>query len=113
MKFGIDRLFAEPALRAPLKCKRVALLAHPASGTQDLEHSLVALAPQWLHGCRLRDSWFEPTFHKHVGKLCSGVHIHAENPGYDHEAFKPWRLQESRQCARASFAFQLPGILNT
>jgi len=52
-----------------------------------------ALAPQWLQGCILRDCWFEPTFHKHVGKLCSGVHIHTEQPGYDHEAFRPWRLQ--------------------
>jgi uncharacterized protein YbbC (DUF1343 family) len=52
-----------------------------------------ALAPQWLEGCRLRDCWFEPTFHKHVGKLCSGVQIHTEDPSYDHEAFKPWRLQ--------------------
>jgi uncharacterized protein YbbC (DUF1343 family) len=52
-----------------------------------------ALAPQWLGGCRLRDCWFEPTFHKHVGKLCSGVQIHTEYPGYDHHGFKPWRLQ--------------------
>src|ERR1700722_19329302 len=44
MKFGIDRLIAEPALRAPLKGRRVALLAHPASVTQDLTHSLDALA---------------------------------------------------------------------
>src|SRR5260221_251984 len=44
MKFGIDRLIAEPALRAPLKGKRVALLAHPASVTSDLTHSLDALA---------------------------------------------------------------------
>jgi uncharacterized protein YbbC (DUF1343 family) len=51
------------------------------------------IAPQWLQGCTLRDCWFEPTFHKHVGKLCSGVFIHAEGPGYDHDAFKPWRLQ--------------------
>ena len=51
------------------------------------------LAPQWLHGCVLREIWFEPTFHKHVGKLCHGVHIHAEAPGYDHAAFKPWRIQ--------------------
>jgi uncharacterized protein YbbC (DUF1343 family) len=51
------------------------------------------LAPQWLEGCRLRDCWFEPTFHKHVGKLCSGVQIHAEDAAYDHQAFKPWRLQ--------------------
>lgn len=51
------------------------------------------LAPQWLAGCKLRDCWFEPTFHKHVGKLCSGVHIHAEGPHYDHAAFRPWRVQ--------------------
>ncbi len=51
------------------------------------------LAPEWLHGCTLRDIWFEPTFHKHVGKLCSGVHIHAEGQSYDHTAFRPWRVQ--------------------
>src|SRR6476646_7660118 len=44
MKFGIDRLIAEPALRAPLRGRRVALLAHPASVTADLTHSLDALA---------------------------------------------------------------------
>ena len=51
------------------------------------------LAPQWLDGCTLRDISFEPTFHKHVHKLCSGVQIHTEGPEYDHAAFKPWRLQ--------------------
>jgi uncharacterized protein YbbC (DUF1343 family) len=51
------------------------------------------LAPHWLTGCTLRDIWFEPTFHKHVGKLCAGVHIHAEGPDYDNLTFKPWRLQ--------------------
>jgi uncharacterized protein YbbC (DUF1343 family) len=52
-----------------------------------------ALAPQWLRGCHLRDVWFEPTFHKHVGKLCNGLQIHTEDAAYDHAAFKPWRLQ--------------------
>ncbi|WP_343612099.1 DUF1343 domain-containing protein [Novosphingobium sp.] len=42
--FGIDRLLADPALRAPLKGKRVSLVAHPASVTADLRHSLDALA---------------------------------------------------------------------
>tara|TARA_R110002124_G_scaffold5234_4_gene32746 strand:+ start:68 stop:1264 length:1197 start_codon:yes stop_codon:yes gene_type:complete len=50
-------------------------------------------APQWLEGCVLRDIWFEPTFHKHQGQLCNGVHIHAEGPAYDHQSFRPWRLQ--------------------
>jgi uncharacterized protein YbbC (DUF1343 family) len=52
-----------------------------------------ALAPEWLKGCALRDCWFEPTFHKHAGELCAGVHIHAEGGFYDHAAFQPWRLQ--------------------
>jgi len=51
-----------------------------------------ALAPQWLAGCRLRECWFEPTFQKHTGALCSGVQIHSEGPAYDNSAFKPWRL---------------------
>jgi uncharacterized protein YbbC (DUF1343 family) len=55
--------------------------------------AMQALAPHWLQGCRLRTCWFEPTFHKHVGKLCSGLQLHVDDPGYDHYAFRPWRLQ--------------------
>ncbi|HEX8578537.1 MAG TPA: DUF1343 domain-containing protein [Allosphingosinicella sp.] len=51
------------------------------------------LAPQWLEGCALRPCWFEPTFQKHVGTLCNGIHVHAEGSFYDHQAFRPWRLQ--------------------
>lgn len=43
MLFGIDRLLADPSLRAPLRGKRVALLGHPASVTRDLTHTLDAL----------------------------------------------------------------------
>src|SRR3954471_21261558 len=42
--FGIDRLLGDPGLRRPLEGKRVALLAHPASVTRELTHSLDALA---------------------------------------------------------------------
>ncbi|MBW6523546.1 DUF1343 domain-containing protein [Sphingomonas sp. RHCKR47] len=67
-------------------------------GAPDLDaRALIAemrrLAPEWLAGCSLRDIWFQPTFHKHAGELCAGVFIHAEGPGYDHAAFRPWRLQ--------------------
>ena len=60
-----------------------------------------SLAPQWLRGCRLRACWFEPTFHKHVGKLCAGVQIHVETPDYDHARFSrgACRLSRSRRCA--------------
>ena len=44
VKFGIDRFLSDPALRAPVAGKRVALLAHPASVTDDLTHSLDALS---------------------------------------------------------------------
>ncbi len=44
LRFGIERLIHEPALREPLRGRRVALLAHPASVTRDLTHSLDALA---------------------------------------------------------------------
>ena len=43
-KFGVERLIEDPALRAPLQGRRVALLAHPASVTRDLTHSLDALS---------------------------------------------------------------------
>ena len=51
------------------------------------------LAPQWLQGCRLRECWFEPTFHKHAGTQCHGVQIHVDDGAYQHERFQPWRLQ--------------------
>jgi len=44
MKFGIDRLLLDRAVRKPLDGRRVALLAHPASVTADLTHSIDALA---------------------------------------------------------------------
>ncbi len=51
-----------------------------------------SLEPAWLTGCVMRECWFEPTFHKHAGALCSGVQLHVEAAHYDHNAFRPWRL---------------------
>jgi uncharacterized protein YbbC (DUF1343 family) len=68
-------LFGAPDIDAP------ALLA-----------KMQAFAPDWLAGCRLRPCWFEPTFHKHAGKLCAGVQVHVDDPGYNHSKFRPWRL---------------------
>lgn len=67
-------------------------------GAPDLDAKAVIaemhrVAPQWLAGCKLRDIWFEPTFHKHERTLNAGVHIHADGAWYDHDAFRPWRVQ--------------------
>jgi uncharacterized protein YbbC (DUF1343 family) len=47
--FGIDRLLAEPEIRAQLAGKRIALVAHPASVTAGLTHSLDALIAAGLN----------------------------------------------------------------
>jgi len=90
MNFGIDRLLADPALRQPLEGKRVALLAHPASVTADLTHSLDALIAAGLnvtamfgpqHGVRgdLQDNMMEspdftdPTYNVPVFSLYGEV----------------------------------------
>ena len=67
-------------------------------GAPDLEPRQIiwemqALAPEWLEGCKLREITFQPTFHKHAGEMCRGLFIHAEGPWYDHDAFRPWRIQ--------------------
>jgi uncharacterized protein YbbC (DUF1343 family) len=82
MKCGIDRLLEDAKLRKPLAGKRVAVLAHPASVTRELAHSLDALAavkeikltaafgPQ--HGLRgdKQDNMVEsPDFHDPVHRI--------------------------------------------
>jgi uncharacterized protein YbbC (DUF1343 family) len=69
------------------------LFGAPDLDARELLATMQRLAPQWLAGCTLRPIWFQPTFHKHQEQLCAGVFIHAEGPGYDHAAFRPWRLQ--------------------
>jgi uncharacterized protein YbbC (DUF1343 family) len=69
------------------------LFGAPDLSAESMIDRMRSLAAHWLQGCRLRPCWFEPTFHKHVGKLCNGVQIHVDDPSYDHEAFRPWRLQ--------------------
>ncbi|HEX2827532.1 MAG TPA: DUF1343 domain-containing protein [Burkholderiales bacterium] len=69
------------------------LFGAPDIDPRKLLSQMQSIAPHWMQGCRLRECWFEPTFHKHAGKLCAGIQIHADDPAYDHGAFRPWRLQ--------------------
>ena len=68
------------------------LFGAPDLDGETLLAAMRRIAPDWLNGCRLRPCWFEPTFHKHAGQLCGGLQIHVDDPGYDHDAFRPWRL---------------------
>jgi uncharacterized protein YbbC (DUF1343 family) len=66
-------------------------------GAPDLDmdtilNTMQHMAPQWLQGASLRKCYFEPTFHKHHGKLCQGLQIHTDNPKYKHNQFTPFRL---------------------
>jgi uncharacterized protein YbbC (DUF1343 family) len=69
------------------------LFGAPDLDAQAVLAEMQRLAPQWLAGCALRETLFTPTFHKHAGTLCNALMIHAEGSFYEHEAFRPWRLQ--------------------
>jgi uncharacterized protein YbbC (DUF1343 family) len=69
------------------------LFGAPDLDPYDVLEEMHRLASDWLAGCRLRECWFEPTFHKHQGRLCAGIQIHVEDKAYDHQRFRPWRLQ--------------------
>ena len=69
------------------------LFGAPDMQAKHVIKTMQTLAPDWLKGCILRECWFEPTFHKHVKQLCSGVQIHVEAPHYQHQQFQPWRVQ--------------------
>ncbi len=82
-------------------------------GAPDFDAGLVmkemaALAPRWLGGCRLRECWFEPTFHKHANQLCHGVQIHTEGPGYDHEFLQALAPASARLQGNSPFVSGIP-----
>ena len=68
------------------------LFGAPDIDPRKLITTMERIAPQWMEGCRLRECWFEPAFHKHAGQLCGGIQVHVEGPGYNHLVFRPWRL---------------------
>ncbi|MDE2049510.1 MAG: DUF1343 domain-containing protein [Gammaproteobacteria bacterium] len=69
------------------------LFGAPDLDVRALLAAMRELAPAWMRGCRARPCWFEPTFHKHAGKLCAGMQFHVEDTVYyEHEAFRPWRI---------------------
>jgi uncharacterized protein YbbC (DUF1343 family) len=50
------------------------------------------LQAEWMQGALVRCCGFEPTFHKHQGRLCYGIQIHTDSIHYRHRRFRPYRL---------------------
>lgn len=50
------------------------------------------LSKSCFKGALVRECYFEPTFHKHQGKTCQGLHLHTDHVSYQHKLFKPYRF---------------------
>jgi uncharacterized protein YbbC (DUF1343 family) len=66
-------------------------------GAPDIDYAEVLVrmqkkAPEWMEGVVLRECYFEPTFHKHQGKLCHGFQFHTDVADYRHAEFRPFRI---------------------
>ena len=66
-------------------------------GAPDIDMELVLarmkkMAPAWTKGVVIRECFFEPTFHKHQGKTCHGLHFHTDHKSFSHKSFKAFRL---------------------
>ncbi|MCK5726870.1 MAG: DUF1343 domain-containing protein [Thiotrichaceae bacterium] len=68
------------------------LFGAPDLDTPKILQIMAELAPEWMAGCRIREIWFKPTFHKYQGELCAGVQLHTDFSGYKAEEFKPFRF---------------------
>lgn len=68
------------------------VIGAPAFPVKEILLYMSEKVPDWLQGVYLRPCYFEPTFHKHAGIMCTGIQIHTDFAGYEHDRFKPYRL---------------------
>lgn len=68
------------------------VIGAPDIDTTKILEKLFDMAPQWMQGAYIREMYFEPTFHKHKGKLCQGIQIHTDTNHYNPNTFVPFRL---------------------
>ena len=68
------------------------IMGAPDIAAEAVLDKMQELAPAWLEAAFIRPCYFEPTFHKHQGKLCSGLQIHTDHADYNHLNFRPYRL---------------------
>lgn len=68
------------------------IIGAPDIDANKILEKLFDMAPQWMQGVFIRPMYFEPTFHKHQGKLCEGIQIHTDTNHYNPNTFVPFRL---------------------
>ncbi|MDA7590358.1 DUF1343 domain-containing protein [Pseudomonadales bacterium] len=68
------------------------VIGGPGFPAQHIKAELESSLSEALAGAVLRPCYFEPTFHKHQGKLCQGLQIHTEQPQFNAETFQPFRI---------------------
>jgi uncharacterized protein YbbC (DUF1343 family) len=68
------------------------VMGAPDLDVPEILSAMQAMAPDWMGGCRLRPCAFEPVFHKHAGRRCQGLQVHATAPFHDLARFRPYRL---------------------
>lgn len=68
------------------------VMGAPGISIPNILATMEQICEPWMQGADIRNCYFEPTFHKHVHTLCEGIQIHTDNPDYDHDSFKPYRL---------------------
>jgi uncharacterized protein YbbC (DUF1343 family) len=68
------------------------VIGAPDFPARDILNQLQSIAPTWCEGAHFRPCYFEPTFHKHVQTMCSGIQIHTDSAQYDQARFKPYRF---------------------
>jgi len=64
----------------------------PGLHLEKIESLMRDWAPEWMKGCRMKKSFFEPTFHKFKGELCSGFQVFTDQIFYQPDRFLPYRL---------------------
>lgn len=64
----------------------------PDIDIKKLLNRMLLLSKKSFDGVLVRECFFEPTFHKHQGKTCHGIHLHTDHVSYQHKKFKPYRF---------------------
>lgn len=68
------------------------IMGAPDIDIERVLEKMAAMAPQYFQGAFIRPLFFEPTFHKHQGKLCQGLQMHTDTRHFNPNIFKPFRL---------------------